>query len=75
MTLYGLANVIAKRSFSFPVILVGYFYIVAGWLYLLAVPWHDFQNPWPMGLVFFFGEAAGAYAFFYHNRSVGQEEQ
>lgn len=67
MVFFGFANVAAKRNFSREVALVGYYYVAAGWVFLLVPLFHTFTNPWPMGIVFFVGESAGAYAFYLHN--------
>lgn len=58
MCLFGLANLASRHVLPPKISWVGWYYILAGsaCLLFLEVP---FTNPWPMGLVFFFGELAG----------------
>lgn len=58
MSLFGLANLAARHTVPPRIWIPATLYLAAGAVYLL---WPDpsFLNPWPMGLVFFFGEWAG----------------
>lgn len=58
MCLFGLTNMACRMVLPKWIWGVGFFYILAGALCLLA-PTADFLNPWPMGVVFFAGEWAG----------------
>ena len=60
MCLYGLAHMGYRHSLPGGIIWVGLFYQAAGIVCLLT-PNLSFLNPWPMGLVFFVGEAAGGW--------------
>lgn len=55
MTLYGLANLSARDILPRAIGHVGFFYLVCGTVFLLT-PEPRFENPWPMGIVFFVGE-------------------
>lgn len=65
MLLYGIAHAPYRRTLPPAVLVVGAFYTLAGAICLLH-PAVSFLNPWPMGLVFFTGEAAGGYILFKH---------
>ena len=58
MCLFGLTNMASRMVLPRLIWVVGAFYIAAGAVCLL-MPSISFQNPWPMGLVFFAGELAG----------------
>ena len=58
MCLFGLTNMASRMVLPRLIWVVGVFYIAAGAVCLLT-PSISFQNPWPMGLVFFAGELAG----------------
>ncbi|RJQ53173.1 MAG: hypothetical protein C4521_07840 [Actinobacteria bacterium] len=61
MSLYGLANLSSRRVLPRAIWPVGAYYIIAGAICLFLAP--AFTNPWPLGLVFFFGEWAGGMVF------------
>jgi hypothetical protein len=65
MILYGIAHAPYRRTLPPAVLIVGAFYALSGAVCLLH-PAISFLNPWPMGLVFFTGEAAGGYILFKH---------
>jgi hypothetical protein len=58
MGLFGLANLASYHVLPREIIVVGLFYFTAGTICLLK-PGLQFNNPWPMGTVFFFGEWLG----------------
>jgi hypothetical protein len=58
MSLYGVAQVAYRQSLPHGIYLVGLGYIVAG-AFCLIDSSLTFLNPWPMGIVFFFGEWTG----------------
>ena len=58
MLLYGLANLASRRVLPRPITFVGGFYLICGTACLLASS-ARFDNPWPMGTVFFVGELVG----------------
>ena len=58
MCLFGLTNMASRMVLPRMIWGVGVFYLAAGALCLLA-PDIQFQNPWPMGIVFFAGECVG----------------
>lgn len=58
MCLYGLAQVAYRQSLPRGIYFVGLCYIACG-AYCLLAPGISFTNPWPMGIVFCLGEAAG----------------
>lgn len=60
MLFYGLAHAPYRRALPAANLAVGVFYGLAGAVCLLH-PGTHFTNPWPMGLVFFAGEAAGGW--------------
>ena len=66
MCLYGLAHISYRHSLPQANYAVGLFYMLAGALCLLCLR-PSFVNPWPMGLVFFFGETAGGFIFLRDN--------
>jgi hypothetical protein len=73
MALYGLAQVAYRHSLPRGMYEIGLLYIVAGGFFLLA-PHTSFTNPWPMGLVFFAGEAAGGWILIRdHRRSAARD--
>jgi hypothetical protein len=59
MLMMGLANFASRHSMPHSTFQISLFYMAAGTLCLL-VPSFAFPNPWPMGIVFFIGETAGA---------------
>ena len=65
MCLYGLAHTGHRQSLPLANYLVGLFYLVSGGLVLFLDL--KFTNPWPMGIVFAFGEATGGYIFYLNN--------
>ncbi|MDD2707735.1 MAG: hypothetical protein PHV34_06965 [Verrucomicrobiae bacterium] len=58
MVLFGLMNLAVRHAAPRPIALVGIYYMACGAACLL-LPGISFQNPWPMGIVFFLGELAG----------------
>lgn len=64
MCLYGLANLAGRHSLPKHIVWIGLYYIAAGGL-TLTVLRQPFINPWPMGLVFFFGEWIGGMILHY----------
>lgn len=58
MSLFGLANLASRHVLPKRIWMVGTYYIFCGTACLLA-PMNLFQNPWPMGIVFFVGEWVG----------------
>lgn len=58
MGLFGLANLASRHVLPREIIVVGLFYFTAGAICLIK-PTLQFTNPWPMGIVFFFGEWLG----------------
>lgn len=58
MCLFGGANIASRHVMPRGLGWVGLFYLIAGTVCLLH-PDMTFFNPWPMGFVFFIGEAAG----------------
>ncbi len=64
MCLFGLTNMASRMVLPTMVWVVGLFYLAAGGLCLLA-PGVDFQNPWPMGVVFCVGEWVGGLVLHY----------
>jgi len=67
MSLYGLAQVAYRQSLPPGIYRVGLAYMLCGAACLLA-PHLAFTNPWPMGLTFLFGEAAGGYVLLSEGR-------
>ncbi len=66
MGLFGLANLASRWVLPRGIWWVGLYYLLAGALCLL---WGgEFLNPWPMGLVFGFGEGAGGLLFYFNQR-------
>ncbi len=63
MCLFGVMNLSSRKVMPKQIAAVGWYYITAGAWYLLLCADQSFTNPWPMGLVFFIGEAAGSYVF------------
>jgi hypothetical protein len=55
---FGLANIASRHVLPKRTSLLGLYYIACGTVCLLLPV--SFTNPWPMGLVFFFGEWVGA---------------
>lgn len=64
MCLFGLTNMASRMVLPWMIWVVGVFYLVAGAICLLA-PGLDFQNPWPMGVVFCIGEWVGGLVLHY----------
>ena len=58
MGMYGLAHAAYRLSLPRGHLLVGAFYLLCGACCLIC-PQVSFVDPWPMGIVFFFGELAG----------------
>jgi hypothetical protein len=58
MCMFGLANITSRHLMHKFTGLLGIYYVVCGGIFLL-IPDHNFLNPWPMGLVFGFGELIG----------------
>ena len=58
MCMYGLVNLVSRRSVPKAMIFVGCFYLCAG-ADCLLLPGVRIGNPWPMALVFLLGEIAG----------------
>ncbi len=58
MSLFGLANLASRHVLPPKIWVVGWFYIFCGLGYLILSPF-PFQNPIPVGLIFFIGEWAG----------------
>lgn len=58
MTLFGLVNLVSRKSIPKAITHVGVFYMLAGAVCLL-LPGVRIVNPWPMALVFLVGETAG----------------
>ena len=61
MLCYGLVHMAYRRNLPLPVYRMGFFYLVAGMVCLLA-PGLTFTDPRPMGVVFGLGEVAGGLA-------------
>jgi len=70
MVLFGLVNLSARRVLPRSICLLGWFYIACGASCLVGADRISFYNPWPMGLVFFIGEMAGARIFARQQRAV-----
>lgn len=73
MCLFGLANVSSRHVLPKLIGALGLYYVACGAICLL-VPQVTLLQPWPMGLVFFFGEWAGGIIFHYDratNLSLG----
>ena len=68
MTLFGLTNLSSPRFLPPPIKPLGWFYIVSGGCCFFA---HEvsFTNPWPMAIVFAFGEIVGGIIFHQHRQS------
>ena len=66
MCLFGLANLSSRRVLPKALWPLGLFYITCGFICFL-VPWIKITNPWPMGIIFGFGEWVGGFIF-YKNR-------
>jgi hypothetical protein len=64
MCLFGLANIASRHVLPRQICLLGLYYIIAG-MFLLTTSSVSFTNPWPMGIVFFFGEWAGGFILHY----------
>lgn len=64
MCLFGLTNMASRMVLPTMIWVVGAFYLVAGAICLMA-PGVDFQNPWPMGIVFCIGEWVGGLVLHY----------
>jgi hypothetical protein len=64
MVLFGLANLATRHVLPKAISLIGWFYIIAGSLLLLSGV-SNFQNPWPMGIIFFAGEWMGGFVLHY----------
>jgi hypothetical protein len=65
MIMYGVGHFLFRQSLPWTIGVVGIVYMLSG-TYCLLVPGISFVNPWPMGLVFFFGESAGGYILYCH---------
>jgi len=63
MSLFGLMNIASRHSMPRTMVYLGWGYIACGFACLLSLPTAAFLNPWPMGFVFFVGEAIGGFAF------------
>ncbi|MDZ4815119.1 MAG: hypothetical protein SGI71_02490 [Verrucomicrobiota bacterium] len=87
MSLYGLANLASRHVLPRAIVWIGFYYICAGTICLLAPP-TNFTNPWPMGIVFFAGEWLGGMilhydgevprnlsTFFYPTKLTNDEEE
>jgi hypothetical protein len=83
MCLFGLSNLATRPVLPRGIVVIGWFYIVAGTLLLLMGP-YSFLNPWPMGMIFFAGEWMGGIVlhfdesssfsnFFYPNQKSYEE--
>lgn len=59
MALFGVANLASQRVLPRMINVVGWFYVTCGAISLLVAA--PFTNPWPMAVVFFFGEWAGGF--------------
>jgi len=68
MCLYGLAQAAYRQALPPGVYALGLGYIACG-IYCLLSPHVSFVNPWPMGVVFFLGEAAGGYILLMRQRA------
>ena len=64
MCLFGLTNMASRMVLPRAIWWVGAFYIAAGAICLLA-PEMNFQNPWPMGIIFCAGEVVGGVVLHY----------
>ncbi len=73
MSLYGLAQVAYRRSLPQGIYVVGLCYLVCG-AWCLVAPGIVFTNPWPMGIVFFFGEWAGGIILYCSNHRKPENE-
>ena len=62
MCLYGLANLSAGKTLPKALWPLGFYYIACGTI-CLWIPWIEFTDPWPMGIVFGVGELIGGYIF------------
>lgn len=73
MCLYGLAHVSYRQSLPPANYAVGTFYMACGSVCLL---WAGirFTNPWPMAIVFGFGEWIGGYVLYLNNRKKELQE-
>lgn len=73
MLLFGVAHTGYRLSLPRANYFVGMFYMVCGTAYL-AYGEEPFTNPWPMGLVFFFGEWMGGWIFWRSRVENGNED-
>lgn len=69
MSIFGLANLSSRHVLPKKIWMVGVFYIACGVVFLLT-PEIPFTNPWPVGIVFFFGEWAGGIALHLGDASI-----
>lgn len=67
MCLFGLACMVSRANMPRLNWYLGALYIAAGLSYLLS-PEKSFLNPWPMGIVFFFGEWTGGLLFHFDQK-------
>lgn len=67
MCMFGLSNLASRYVLPSWVTVIGIFYILGGALCLVS-PTIQFQDPWPMGLIFFVGEAAGGLVLYADRR-------
>ena len=74
MCLYGLAQAAYRQSLPRGMYEVGLGYIVCGAVCLLW-PSVAFLNPWPMGIVFFLGEAAGGLVLVNHDQEIASHHE
>lgn len=63
MCIFALVNIASHYTLPRANWHIGWFYIVAGAWYFYLWPETSFVNPWPMGLVFCFGETIGGIVF------------
>ncbi|MDD5708725.1 MAG: hypothetical protein PHR35_22655 [Kiritimatiellae bacterium] len=79
MTVYGLVHVAYRRNLPPGIYLLGLAYIACG-VFCLAWQGISFIDPWPMGLVFGFGEAIGGMILYgnghsYENNTSNQQSR
>ena len=74
MCLYGLVHMPYRNSLPFANYLVGIFYLLCGAIMLLW-PGASFTNPYPMGLVFGFGELGGGFVLYQLNKETVLEQE
>jgi len=68
MCLFGLANLASRHVLPRGISLIGWFYILAGSIFLLSRS-GNFLNPWPMGIIFFAGEWMGGIVLHFDENS------